>query len=69
MLKPDPKGLFGGQVGESADRKNEKIGITTNEKKYPAQERGRTKPNERFLVLRDVGRGRNRVKSLNGCAD
>ena len=69
MQKPDPKGLLEGLVGESADRRKEKIGSTTNEKKCLAQGKGRTKPNGRSLVLRDVGRGRNKMKDLNGCAD
>ena len=69
MRKLDPKGLLEGLVGESADKRNMKIGSTTNEKKCPAQEKDRTKPNGRSLVLRDVGRGRNEMKSLNDCID
>ena len=58
-----------GLAGESTDRRNEKIGSMTNEKKCPAREKDRTKPNKQSLVLRDVGKGRNEKKCLNGCAD
>ena len=33
------------------------------------REKDRTKPNGQSLVLRDIGRGRREMKSLNGFAD
>ena len=69
MQKAGPWGLLGGQAGESADRRNKKIESVTNNKKCPAWEKGRTRPNEQFSVLRDVGRGRSKIKSLKDCVD
>ena len=69
MWKADLWDLLGGLAGESVDRRNEKIGSTTNEKKCLTREKDHTKPNGQSLVPQDIGRGRREIKSLNGYAD